>query len=520
MPIQDWMVPPHLRNVREFWKRRVLMSDPTVDYNISGDKCYCCNVAMYPGLLHFVYRGANSLAYHICSECNAKHAEYVEWLGTICHDCGCELDPDVDHPNNTDGNRVCEDCANSYFVCDDCGKVVNKDESHDTASGDCVCEFCYEDHYLICEHCGEVANNDRATWIERLEINVCNDCLGAHYFCCNGCGDYIRNGNGINLDNGGAICYRCYGNGDYAACDDCGGVNPFDCMNRTENGYYCEECYSNHDDNRIIHEYNYSPDWIKHQTARDRAANPTIRNRFFLGVELEVENKAGRRGNESVAADVINTVPAICKDDSSIHDGFEIVFHPQTYDYATTEGKEAIDSMLDLLRNNGFAGHNYGGMHVHISYGAFTQLHAYKFHRLFYQCAELFTVISQRKVDNLNSWGSFSNMGNRPGQQLNRYSALNYTGETVEVRIFNSTIRTDRFFKNLEAVKAALDFSKQYGILDMEPAKFLRFIMDNRHAYKNLVTFLVEHSEGSLKAANVDAKAIKQVQKRLSRMAA
>lgn len=110
-------------------------------------------------------------------------------------------------------------------------------------------------------------------------------------------------------------------------------------------------------------------------------------------------------------------------------------------------------------------------------------------------------------------------MGDIPGSQAIRYSALNYTRETVEVRIFNSTVRTDRFFKNLEAVKAALDFSKQYGIQDMVPANFLRFIMDNRGMYKNLVNFLVEHSEGSLRAANVDAKAIQQVQKRLSRMA-
>jgi hypothetical protein len=351
--------------------------------------------------------------------------------------------------------------------------------------------------------------------------HVCGSCFDLNYIRCDDCDGYFSRDESISLANGNMLCQECYGNGDYTCCAGCG--DPFHSSDGSycerDDEWYCDRCYTDRP-SAAIHAYGYKPDWIRHQTAADRKAYPCIPDRFYLGVELEVENKARSSDNEDTAARVTEIVPAVCKHDGSINNGFEIVFHPQTFDYAKTEGNAAIADMLDYLRKEGFAGHNYGGMHVHVSKEAFSRLHLYKFHRLFLHCENLFTFISQRKATNLSQWASFGNMGSEPHSQAGRYAALNYTRHTVEVRIFNSTIRTDRFFKNLEAVKAAIDYSKHYGIRDMQPANFLRFIMNNRHMYKNLVSFLVECTSDTLTAAHVDARAVKQVQKNLSRRSA
>lgn len=420
----------------------------------------------------------------------------------------------ADHDQDHDQSNDQADHENDEILCTDCGSPIADGYEGINDNGDPICESCY-DNYFTCEDCYCVVHGDHINGVN--DRYVCDDCFEHHYSRCDDCGEYYRIGEGVDVAGGGGVCNDCYCNNSFR-CESCGEVYGCEDGHSTDDGdWYCDSCYEEESD-RAIHDYSYKPDWIRHQTARDRAAYPCINDRFYLGVELEVENKARTHRNDNVAEQVIAAAPAVCKEDGSIHYGFEVVFHPQTYDYATTEGREAIENALEILRSHGFAGHNYGGIHVHVSRAAFTRLHLYKFHRLFRQCSRLFATISQRKSENLRQWAAFENMGDIPGSQAYRYTALNYTRETVEVRIFNSTIRTDRFFKNLEAVKAALDFSKQYGIQDMHPVKFLRFIMNNRHSYKNLVNFLVEHSEGSLRAANVDAKAITQVQKRLSRM--
>ena len=440
-----------------------------------------------------------------------------------CADCGCELDVHSAHDLNVDGDPICEGCSEEYCECADCGEVIRRDSDYQDDDNNPICESC-SDNYRTCDTCGKVMRDCDSTWIESEGEIACDYCLGRYFFRCADCGDYVADGNQIELANGDYICEHCRCNGAYFTCERCGDTFHYDECNDCNGDLYCDDCHSKYI-NQAIHDYSYKPEWIHHQTAADRAAYPCINDRFYFGIELEVANKGRRHGNSDVAANVADMVPAVCKHDSSIRNGFEIVFHPQTFSYATTEGKPAIENMLDYLRNKGFAGHNYGGIHVHLSLSAFTRLHLFKFHILFLQCDNLLTLISQRKAENLRAWASFGNMGEIPGHhykrgQKSRYAALNYTRHTVEVRIFNSTVRTDRFFKNIEAIKAALDFSKQYGIYNMCSADFLCFIVDNHAQYKNLVAFLVEHAAGTLMAANVDAKVIRQVQKKLSRRTA
>jgi len=290
-------------------------------------------------------------------------------------------------------------------------------------------------------------------------------------------------------------------------------------LNFDEDEDFCDDCFRARqgDVDRLIHQYAYKPPWIYHRSRLDGRRHEV--DSFFLGVELEVENTSnGVYDNNDTARAVKELVPAVCKQDGSISNGFEIVFHPQTYAYATDEGRQGIENCLRELRQRRFSGHNYGGMHVHVSLSAFSRLHLYKFHQLFRSARTLFAAISQRKPEKLEQWSTF-NIPANPNCNVDRYCALNYTRHTVEVRIFNSTIRTDRFFKNIETVKAAIDFSKHSSLREMDAHNFLGFVMQNRGRYRNLATFLVEKCVHSLDDVAVDVRVVQQVQKRIMRRA-
>ena len=435
-----------------------------------------------------------------------------------CADCGAILDDGGAEHENMDGERICPDCAETYVPCTDCGEIISRDNEHRDESGRPVCESCAE-HYFTCADCDRIIHDDHGTWIAGVDALVCNSCLDEHYYRCEDCGRYTTEDNSYGLGSGGRICHGCYERGDYGRCCDCGDLYSTSDLNYDEDEDYCDDCYRvrQGDADRAIHQYAYKPPWIYHRSRFDRMRNDL--DSFFLGVELEVENTSGGlHDNNDTARTLKELVPIICKQDGSINNGFELVFHPQTYAYATNDGRQGIEDCLQTLRQRRFSGHNYGGMHVHVSLCAFSRLHLYKFHQLFRNARSLFAAISQRKPAKLEQWATFT-MPETPNCNVERYSALNYTRHTVEIRIFNSTIRTDRFYKNLETVKAAIDYAKQCSLRELDAHNFLGFVMQNRGRYRNLATFLVEKCVHTLSDVAVDVRVVRQVQKRIMRRA-
>ncbi len=219
-------------------------------------------------------------------------------------------------------------------------------------------------------------------------------------------------------------------------------------------------------------------------------------------------------------------LPAICKEDGSINNGFEIVTHPMTFAYARSR-EDIFKKALSYLRSHGFSGHNHGGMHVHMGKAAFSDLHVIKFSRLFMDNVHFWTRLSQRKQANLDRWANFDSSPrfNREAvkegkkhRNAYRYAALNFTSQTIEVRIFNSSIRTDRFYKNLEACQAAFDFSKAYGLRDMTAEKFAAFIVSRRSLYPNLAAFLVEKGMHPIAREGEPQMIVKQLFNRITRL--
>lgn len=444
-----------------------------------------------------------------------------ESVAVYCADCDTALDTVHPHLTNADDEYVCETCHEHYCECHDCYSTVSVNSAFRDDEGNPICADC-AGHYRDCADCGDRHNEDDFTYIEHSRRHVCHTCLDDNYETCQNCQQHIHTDDAYALGDGGYICPTCSNDGNYSNCATCEDLYHDDrmCFDEDSDEYYCVSCYAERQrtNANAIQCYSYKPEWEYHHT--DREALRQTHGLFYFGIELEVENTSdGRHANEETAATMKRLAPVVCKTDGSINNGFEIVFHPHTYQYATTEGKEAIENCLAELRNRRFSGHNFGGMHIHVSRDSFTRLHLVKFHQLFKNAQTLFTKLSQRKAEKLNQWASFANIGEMPGNNYSRYAALNYTAHTVEVRIFNSTIRTERFFKNLEVVKAAIDYAKQSSLRELDDTHFLRYIMQNRSLYRNLSRFLVEKHEHIITANAIDARIIRHVQKQLTRRA-
>ena len=160
----------------------------------------------------------------------------------------------------------------------------------------------------------------------------------------------------------------------------------------------------------------------------------------------------------------------------------------------------AFFSLVAKLKDLGYTSHDSGrcGFHVHISKKAFNPDGDIRSPMFFsfkvLVNGSLFAMLSQRT--------SFQYCQQEPVSEYNfcynnrgRYAACNITDKTVEVRIFRGNLREDRLRKNIEAVMAAIEFSKR--ATDYTPptdADFVNFVNANAQRFPNLARYITDHA--------------------------
>jgi hypothetical protein len=195
------------------------------------------------------------------------------------------------------------------------------------------------------------------------------------------------------------------------------------------------------------------------------------------------------------------------KQDGSLSHGVEIVAHPMTYAFLKSKRTELTAMLQDMVRQ-GMRGYEPGtaGIHVHMSKDSFTSMHLYKFMKLVYENPDLTVKVSQRQRNRLDQWASITRenptdaalkrKAERKTENINgagRYVAVNLQpANTVEIRLFRSTLKPVSFFKCIEYVTAAYFYSKDAELGDLTQAKFLSWVAEQREEYPNLYKFLVK----------------------------
>ena len=411
----------------------------------------------------------------------------------ICRVCGQLVGKD--HFMIIDGDVVCDDC---YVICEECNEPVILSEATETENG-YVCSDCLDNYYCQCYECGEYIHQDNA--ISADEEIYCESCRDKYLTRCDDCGEWYRNCDTFTVEYDRAVCRNCYD--DYRECDGCGRVYHIDELHwddRSEQ-YYCDSCYE--ENSNVIYGYHDFNDFNIRQTAED----VENKNEVAFGFELEVE------GYQSYAEEFLEIMGGerdlVLMHDGSV-DGFEIVTQPMTQNYFEEVFKNKLDAGLKFLRDEGFKGHNKGGLHIHVSSEAITTGMLAQLHEILYSHnlddKNTWLRLTQRKESQLDRWSRLDNDDYDFDEIINegykrisedRYTALNWDNrtQTYEFRIFNSNIRMERFMKNFECVLALLDYTKVYKDFTepmCDTQGFLQFVENNSLFYPNLFAFMEE----------------------------
>lgn len=399
---------------------------------------------------------------------------------------------------------VCNDCEpDDYVVCDDCGELVREDESYTTHDGRAICTNCYDSNgYFTCECCGKVVEDYNIVYIKDMEKYVCKDCADENYYRCMECGEWYSSSKIITDSEGKHLCEDCYCD-NYYTCADCGEFvrQDYAYWDVENDDMYCVYCYNTNLESRVINSYHSNNGWTIHFTENE--LDNYMLDKLTLGLEIEVAGSAKHAKGfmERVDNDLI-----YLERDGSVA-GFEIITQPMTRKYATEVFTDKISKGFEFLKEHNFKGHNAGGIHIHVRLpydNPDFMSCIFKLKKLLYNLPscmqDLLLLISQRSSDKLKQWSD--NTCNELTLQDcmiqgTRYELLNMDSRThtLEFRMFNSNLRTERIMKNIEVILSLLDYVETYYTVEMYDKNlftWLDYVKRNEEKYPNLVAFINE----------------------------
>lgn len=228
-------------------------------------------------------------------------------------------------------------------------------------------------------------------------------------------------------------------------------------------------------------------------------------NVIYYGFELEIScgslNNYNLLYRSLIDKDLLKDNKIILKDDGSIQgeNTVEIVTAP----LSRIELNKIINELNIIFKKfeNGARGHNVGGMHIHCSLAPinsksilnllrfmFNTNNISSFYKVAQRTCERFADFDMKRVINQQDLLDFVAGDNKKIKNSDRYSAINFTDNTIEFRIFNSSLRKERLLKNLDFVEATIQFIKSKNF-SKDFQDFKNFLQNSKK-YKYLKEFI------------------------------
>jgi len=350
-----------------------------------------------------------------------------------------------------------------------------------------------------CECCGKSRKNSRAIsgkWI-------CSRCVKELYFRCHLCNKFFTKDQ-ENTHEERCYCPSCF---EYIKnnkqCSFCGNYKPNGEILVIKRQDVCLSCKEEFIRVNAIRPYGKT-----HVMSFNTANNEPKRDVLFLGLEMEIGGTGNVKDSRELAINEVDKMmfSPDSKFDSSVCDeGFEIAFQPATLRaWKSKEAQEKLGAFLSEATRIGFAGHNKGAIHIHINREYITGFDLAKLFKFIYDPQNYLFILrtSQRTKDTLARWAStsdikptdFIKIASNKKRQDNRRTAININTDfgTFEFRIFNSTLKLNRFNKNLEFVDSTINWIKDIGYNDVTIENYLNYVIKNRKTYRNLYEFYKE----------------------------
>lgn len=348
------------------------------------------------------------------------------------------------------------------LICEICGNEYEPSEEH-VVNGMHMCQYCFELGTVTCRHCGE-----RVLVDDTVDDDLCEGCYEMYYIRCDGC-DRV-----ISLDDA------------YYLRDDYDREYP-----------YCHDCYHEHEDDQIIHDYYYKPEPIFYGTGRR-----------YYGVELEIDESGECDCSAEKILGVANKVfnHLYIKHDGSLDDGFEMVSHPMTLEYHlhNMPWQKIMQKAIELEYRSHQA--RTCGLHVHISrkgLGNTYEEQEATIAKILYFYEKFWNEIlkfSRRTEGQANRWarrygGGLINpketLKHAKSACLGRYVAVNLENEnTVEMRIFRGTLKYSTFAATLQMVDEICDVAVSLSDEELQNLTWLDFVQRITSDKQELIDYL------------------------------
>lgn len=391
--------------------------------------------------------------------------------------------------------RPCGHCQQTVLVdveeiliCCNCHQEIDSGDET-TIVNETWCDSCVSDNYGTCESCDDLVPQDDLCLVysgyRRNETYVCESCRDDNYIRCDDCGDYFDSEGILLRDNSADYCESC--SESRTVCESCGDIIWSDdsYWNEHDGCSYCAACYRDNNDN-IIEDYSYKPAPIFY-------GGDSVKRPLYMGVELEID---GGGDCDEVAGDIANTADQVyMKNDGSLNDGFEIVSHPATLTYHTTE--LPWKHIMDIAKSGGFKSHNTStcGLHVHVNRDFFgnteqeQDLHIAKVLILTNNIWDDMVKLSRRDYSALESWAKKVDLDiqsydtrtdivakAKASKNSGRYQAWNLQNRhTIECRVFRGTLNVDTFNATLQLVDTICRYAKRHSLEHIQTTTFNTF---------------------------------------------
>lgn len=364
-------------------------------------------------------------------------------------------------------------------------------------------------HTAACAYCQNFIPASLAEYFypeNGYRFAYCPNCFPTQVTECAGCQDqeHVSDMSTVRLSNQNTyyshLCGDCYT--DYNECEHCGLWTHRDeddcCPEEGTDDCSCGDCRRRaRDRDRVIRNYSYKPSPAFRAVGPEKRmrTHPVYGHEFdasaYMGFELEVEvNREFSRG--TVAAEIQSGLGDVVylKEDGSINNGFEIVTHPMTLDYAMTEFKWRV--LRDSRRAEKIRSSDNCGLHVHVSRAAFSgAAHDFRWLMFWHRNQSAMIQLAGRDSSYARYHSSQRAHLFRAAQgkpvDMARYSAINTNNEaTYEVRVFASTVYINRLKASLQLVDATVEYTRQ-----LAAAKVMR---DGGFAWSEFVVWLRGHA--------------------------
>lgn len=351
-----------------------------------------------------------------------------------------------------------------------------------------------------CSQCGNEFEQGELTDFDGERL--CTDCLDDRTFVCDCCNERFWNDDQYG-DYDTPLCEHCYEEY-YTRCEGCNRIIRYDDANYEEDDEdrecpYCDSCYNYNGAGRYLHDYSYKPSPIFYGEGK----------RYF-GVELEIDRGGKDNGNAKTITKLANQSNdnIYIKTDGSLDDGLEIVTHPMTLQYHTSE--MPWQSILRMAIHLGYQSHKAStcGLHIHVnrdSFGTNAKEQDECVGRILFIVERFWSELlrfSRRTENQIRQWANRYGYKENPSEILDhakkgergRYAAVNITNwNTIEFRLFRGTLKYNTLIATLQLVNEICDVAffmsdEEVGILSW--CDFVERLDSERHS--ELITYLKE----------------------------